>query len=82
MINVCRYCFRLNPLDKGECLYCAEDCQAMESADYSQFRQKQLEILRQEEEKFQAEIGDYPDLKVFEDCANLSSSEEVIFARP
>lgn len=82
MINVCSHCFRLNPLSEGQCLYCSEDCQAMESADYSQFRQKQLAIAIREELRFQIETGGYPDLKIFEDCVNFSDSEDIIFARP
>lgn len=82
MINVCSYCFRLNPLGETHCLYCADDCKAMESADYGQFRENQLEILKKEEERFQAENNQYPDWKIFEDYRMMSAEFDLMDARP
>lgn len=82
MINVCKRCFRINPLDNEFCAYCQKDCQQIEPIAFGQFRLDCLKILAALNQQYEQELLDYPDLKVFTDCAKVSDPWEIIFARP
>ncbi len=87
MINVCTGCLRLNSLGQKKCLHCRDTCQAMESQDYGRFMLRSHGKKGQKEEQAENEdsednISEYPDLKVFEDCANLNNPWELYLLRP
>jgi hypothetical protein len=54
----------------------------MKSLDFGQFLVTRVTNQKKEEEKFLAELREYPDLKVFADCANLLNQFDLVIARP